>query len=100
MLKFERGRSYLWLFPVFCVLFVGGFALSEVVFGTFVWGSITLPIFVAGMLICQLRSDYALDGWWHANYPKGSWQYRFVFATQTLALIYCSWFSYQMIQLR
>jgi hypothetical protein len=97
MLRLEHGRSYLWLFPIYLVLFFGGFALCEAV-GHVSWGILTLPAFVAFLLLCELRSGVALDSWWRASHPKGSWQYRAMLAWHTTGVAMFSLLAYLFIQ--
>ncbi len=96
MLKFEYGRSYLWLFPIYAALFISGFALCEAV-GHANWGILTLPAFLAFLLLCELGSGIALDSWWRDRHLKGSWQYRAILAWHGVALVIFSILLYLLI---
>lgn len=85
MLQLKRGKSYLWIFPIFAVVFSSGCAVCAA-FGNPGFGFVILPAFGAFLLFCQCRSGIALDSWWRATYPKGSWQYQAVIAWQILAI--------------
>jgi hypothetical protein len=90
MVQFEQGKSYLWLFPIYVVIFFGGVALSEGVLGNGDWGILTMPAFVAFMLLCELRSGVALDSWWRAAHIKGSRKYRLIIAWHMAAVVLLS----------
>ena len=92
MLKLVHGRSYIWLFPVYLVLFFGCVALC-VANGHENWGMLFLPVFAAFLLLCELWSGVALDSWWRATHLKGSWQYRAVLAWHTLFIAILSLIS-------
>jgi hypothetical protein len=96
MLEFEHGKSYLWLFPIYALLFLGGFALCGAV-GNFSWGILTMPIFIACLLVCELRSGVALDSWWRASHPKGSWQYQASVIWHAVGIVLFLIFSYFFI---
>lgn len=98
MLRLQQDRSYAWLFAVFAVFFLGGFALCEAV-GQVGWGILTLPAFIAFLLSCELRSDIALDSWWRARYPKGCWQFKALIAWHVTGLVLLSIFSFFFIHL-
>jgi len=93
MLRLEYGRSYLWLFFVYIVLFFGGVALCEAV-GRVNWGIFTMPAFLAFLLLCEFRSGVALDSWWRARYLKGRWQYRATLAWHCVGMLLLSLLSY------
>jgi hypothetical protein len=97
MIRFEHGKSYIWLFPIFAALFFGGFALGNAAFNNPNWFIITMPLFVAFLLLGELRSGVALDSWWRATYPKGSWQYQALIAWHITAGIAMAIFSYFFI---
>jgi hypothetical protein len=46
----QHGRSYIWLFPIFLGLFVGGIVVGAT-FGSRDWGAVVMPIFMAFILI-------------------------------------------------
>lgn len=68
---FRLGNSYIWVFVVFAALFVG---IGMIGRNPRV-AVLLMPITVGSMLICELQSGIALDSWWQAKYPKGTWQY-------------------------
>jgi hypothetical protein len=94
--RLKLGRSYAWWFPVLLAIFLGGCALCDYL-GIRQWGALTLPVFVALLLSCQLRSGVALDSWWRASHPKGTWQYRALIAWETAGLIFFVGLSYMFI---
>jgi hypothetical protein len=49
--------------------------------------AITMPALVLILLALQLRSGIALDSWWVARHPKGTWQFRAMIAWQVVGLI-------------
>lgn len=69
MFKFQPGESYLWLFAVFALIFVAA------IVGVGVLAAVVLPTLMAVMLTCELRSGVALDSWWRASHPRGTWRY-------------------------
>ena len=97
MLRLHYGRSYLWLFLIFMTVFFGGFALCDA-FGRMNWGFITMPAFLAFLLLCELWSGVALDSWWRASYLKGGWQYRTMLAWQAAGVAFLSALSYLSIR--
>lgn len=96
MLRFESGKSYVWLFGVFLVLFFGGIAVCEAV-GHFQWGVITLPAFGAFLLVWELRSGVALDSMWRASRPRGSEDYWVILVLQAMWVVFASALSYVAI---
>lgn len=76
----QPGKSYLGLFPVFVVVFFGGFGLAHALFGNPTFGIISLPAFGILLLVCQIQSGVALDSWWQAKYERGRWEYRALIA--------------------
>ena len=48
---------------------------------------ITMPAMVLALLALQLRSGIALDSWWVALHPKGTWQFWAIIAWQVVGLI-------------
>lgn len=75
MLQLEQGRSYIWLFAIYLIVFFGGFAAS-VFLGNPRLGVLTIPAFLAFLLSCELRSGIALGSWWRALHPEGTEEYR------------------------
>jgi hypothetical protein len=68
---FQHGKSYVWIFFVFAVFFVGfGMIGKDPKLAAF-----SMPILIGGILVCELQSGIALDSWWRAKYERGSWQY-------------------------
>ncbi len=96
-LKFKHGRSYIFIFAIFLVLFLGGSAICEAV-GYVNWGIITMPAFLTLLLLCELWSGVALDSWWRASYPKGCWQYQAILAWHAVGVVFISAFSYLFIR--
>ena len=97
MFKLKQCRSYLWLFPVFCALFFGGFAVCGLL-GNYKWGIVILPTFLAGLLSSEVSSGIALDSWWRASHPRGSWQYLALVAWHTLGFVLFVFFAYFFIR--
>jgi hypothetical protein len=97
MFKFELGKSYLGLFAIYIGLFLGAFPLSALVTGRPNWGILIMPIFIAGMLVCELRSGVALDSWWRASHPRGTGTYQALVAWHSFAVVLFSVFSYFFI---
>jgi hypothetical protein len=96
-MRLEQGKSYLWLFPIHLVLFAAGFGLCGA-FGNATWGIVTMPLFIAFLMICELRSGIALDSWWRAAHPKGRWQYQAILAWQAFALVWFLAIAYFFIR--
>ena len=86
LLKLHLGRSYLWLFALYTALFLGGFCLAEAA-GSPQWGAVTMPIFMALLLLAELRSGVALDSWWFARYPRGHALYRALVLYHALGVV-------------
>jgi hypothetical protein len=95
MIYFKQGRSYLWLLPIFAVLFFGPALLLD----NGVWGALTLPLFGAFLLVSEWRSGIALDSFMRATHLKDSWQYRALIAWQVTWLVLMSMLSVIMIRL-
>jgi hypothetical protein len=95
--RLVAGESYLWLFPYFCLLSIGGFALSYA-YGDANWGIITVPCLVAFLSVWELRSKVALDWEWRAQYQKGSWQFIAVLTFRVIAVILLSIFAHLFIR--
>jgi hypothetical protein len=74
-MRFEWGKSYLWLFPVFLVLLFLAVGISTAVFDNGSFGILTFPILFGIMLLNEIRSQVALDGLWRAAYRKGDTTY-------------------------
>ena len=85
MFQLQVGKSYLWGFPVFVVFFIACIAIAAS-FGHFHLGIVAMPAFAIVMLSSELRSGVALDSWWRATYPKGTWQYRALIGWQLFSL--------------
>jgi hypothetical protein len=96
MFRLEYGKSYIWAFPIYALLFVGGFALCNAL-GDVKWAILAMPAFVAPVLLCELRSGVALDSWWRASYRKGDWQYAAILAWHTIGLVLLLAMSYIFI---
>jgi hypothetical protein len=99
MFKLEPGKSYLWIFPIYGAVFLGGILLCGA-FGRFQCGIITMPVFLAILLSSELRSEVALDSRWRATYLKGTWQYRALIAWQTIGLVGLLGMSYVFVTMR
>jgi hypothetical protein len=99
MVKLVHGRSYLWLFPIFLILFFGGFGLGAMA-GDMRWGALMMPAFVAFLLSCELRSGVAFDSWWRASYLKGSRQYQAMVIWHAIGIVLFCVFAYFFITLR
>lgn len=92
MMRFEQGKSYLWLFPIFGILFLVGSALCSAL-GDSSWGVLTMPAFIAFLVLGELRSRIALDSWWRASHPRGSWRYQAMAAWHITGVILLLVFS-------
>jgi hypothetical protein len=87
MLKLQKGKTYIWLFPIWAIVFLGGFVLSKLFFGRPNGGFFTLPLFGMWLLAAQLKSGVALDSKWRANHARGSSWY------QTLIIANIAWIA-------
>jgi membrane-bound ClpP family serine protease len=87
MALFQQGKSYLWMFPIFGVLFFGGVALCVQTVGNPGWGILTLPGFLMFVLGAEIRSGVALDSWWRATYPRGTSRYRALLLWQAVVTV-------------
>lgn len=94
MIRFKQGRSYLWLLPIFVILFFG----SAMLLGSPAWAALMLPLFGAILLVSEWRSGIALDSFMRATHLKGSWQYRALFAWQVTWLVLMSALSVILIR--
>ncbi len=56
-----------------------------------------MPACMAYILACELLSGIALDGWWRASHPKGTWQYRALITWHAAAAVFFLVFSLFMI---
>ena len=93
----KRDKSYVWLFVVFFVFFVG----IGMIGNNLRVAALSLPIVVGAILICELQSGIALDSWWRAKFEKGTWQYSALIAWHalgTLALSVMAWFFWTSIK--
>jgi hypothetical protein len=97
MMKFQHGKSYIGLFPVFCVLFFGGCVLSVAAIGNPGWGVIVMPAFMAFLFASELRSAVALDSWWRATYREGCWQYKAIISLHAAVIVVFSILAYIFI---
>jgi hypothetical protein len=70
MMKLQPGKSYLWVFAIFFVMF------AAALFATDTLGAVLLPVFMTAVFTSELRSGIVLDSWWQATYPRGTWQYK------------------------
>jgi hypothetical protein len=86
MLKLEPGKSYVWLYLNCLPVLVAGFVFAFWL-GDFRWGILALPVYVAYIVACEVRSGVALDSWGKADYVRGGWQYRALVAWHSCALV-------------
>ena len=99
MLRFRLGESYIWLFVVFLVVFLGSAAFCLAVFGSFKFAALTMPVFAAYLLACQIRSGVALDSWWQAKYQRGDTMYSVLLAWYAFAVVLISVFCMFFVRL-
>jgi hypothetical protein len=89
---FKQDVSYIGVFAVFAVFFVG----VGMIGGNRRLAALSLPMVIGGILICQLLSGIALESWWRAKYEKGTCQYSALIACHThlgtLAQSVAAWF--------
>jgi prepilin signal peptidase PulO-like enzyme (type II secretory pathway) len=86
MIRFEQGKSYLYLFPVVAVLFFVGCAAAQAAFRNMGWGFLVAPAFMGYFLASEVRSGVALDSFWRAAHPHGSTEYRIMIIWQFFIL--------------
>ncbi|MFO0916963.1 MAG: hypothetical protein U0872_01445 [Planctomycetaceae bacterium] len=98
MLHFKQGKSYVWLWLIFGGVFLGPGILC-ITLGSIPWSVLTMPVCLAYLLTCELRSGIALDSWWRASYPRGTWQYRALIAWHAAAAVLFLAFLLFMIHL-
>ena len=88
MFKLEPGKSYLWIFWAYLLLF-SVFCFGYV--GQRTWfiagAAVVSTLLMASILICELLSGVALNATWRAVYRKGTWQYRATILWHTLGLM-------------
>jgi hypothetical protein len=99
MLRLRMSRSYFWLFVVYLAVFFSIDAVCKA-FGHASWGVLTAPVFIAFVILCELRSEVALDFWWRANYQKDNWRFRPLIAWHVAVLILVSTLSFFFIYLQ
>ena len=69
MIRFQRGKSYLWLWGVLVLAMCLAVACAEYI-GHFEWSFAVLPLFLLYVVCCEIRSTIALDSWFHATHVK------------------------------
>jgi hypothetical protein len=86
MIRFERGKSYLYLFPVVMLLVLSSFAAAAGL-GYPDWGFLVMPAFIAYLLASEIESGVALDSFWRAKYARGGDEYRLIILWHCVALV-------------
>ena len=87
MIQLKRDSSYLWLFPIFVVIFVAAVATSILITGNPGWGFFVMPLWLVGSIALQAHSGIALDSWWRARHPKGTTMYTALIAWQVFGAL-------------
>ncbi len=94
-MRFEHGKSYVWVFVVFFVLWLGliliagAFQLSFRSIKPFLF---LLPSMLLFVLVLELRSKVALDSWWVARHPAGTRMYSIMIVWHVVGLVLLSLF--------
>jgi hypothetical protein len=88
-MKLIKGKSYIWLFYIYFVLFVtSGMILPAIGMTAGIkYASILIPMTFGSLLVLEIRSGIALDSWWRAEYEKGKWQYPALLAWHATGLV-------------
>lgn len=86
-MRFLVGKSYVWIFWVFFLVFIAAGAGLTVFVGHPVYAGILLPIVLGIVFALEIRSGVVLDSWWRAKYVKGTWQYKAILAWHATALV-------------
>ena len=86
---FELNKSYIWIFAIFCPIFL---VSGMIIFpfsgnNSFRIGVCELIVMIGFILFSEIRSGIAIDSWWRAVYPKGTWQYQGVIAWQSFGIL-------------
>jgi hypothetical protein len=86
MLQLKQDRRYFWLFLVYAALVTPG-AILFVAAQNLFWFALASHVCISYTAVCEVRSKVALNRWWMAKYPKGTWQYRALLAQHFFAAV-------------
>jgi hypothetical protein len=87
-MRFEYGKSYLWLFAAYAAIALGSAVTSMLLFRRPLWAFPAMSAMVLFLLVSQLRSGIALDGMWRAIYRKETWMFKGVMAANSALLVF------------
>lgn len=96
---FHQGKSYIWLFGAFSAIWLAGFAICQFALSNLLWGVLTIPTFILFILVSEIRSGIALDSWWRATHPKGTYVYTAMLVWHMLGLVLACVISFLFIGL-
>ena len=88
-MRLNQNRSYIAILWSYMAFFAASMVLCFVGFARvcFLIMGITMPALMLGLLALQIRSGIALDSWWVARHPKGTWQFSALIAWQLLGVV-------------
>lgn len=71
------GQSYLYIFAFYMLFFITAFSFGATVDSSLAYKAIAIVsiAMLVFLIVSQLRSGLALDSYWVARHPRGSWQF-------------------------
>jgi len=97
--RFQSGKSYLWLFVVFATGFMVLLVASDRFPVAANLAAFTLPLMTGFLFLSEFRSGLVLDSWWRATYPIGTWQYKVGLTVRAILTILFTYFAIEFSRL-